>query len=184
MGHIEGDLQVLSHGLEWASRNGIELLVKFSRRFLPLVNWQADLGALALESQYATYSGLCRHYRFGFRTECVALHVPSWLQSGGAALLRAPNGAQSYLVEAVVHRAAVKVHQGNCQENRRYEMLHPKERQIAGYGAWDLLGDNRRQRRREVLWHNSSRPREYYRTALGYGLTCYDENDFASATLK
>jgi hypothetical protein len=179
MGHTAGDLHVLLHGLDWASASGIEILVKFSRRFVPLVNWQPDLGALAMETQYATYSALCRHYGYGFRTECLALHVPSWVADGGPEVLRRHCGRGKCLVESVVHHAARQVHRNNCAWNKRYELLHPREYKSGAYGTWKLPGDNRREARREFLWHNSSRPRDYYRKAIQYGIECYRERDFA-----
>jgi hypothetical protein len=177
MGHITGDLRVLLHGLEWASASRVELLVKFSRRFVPLVNWQPDLCALAMETQYATYSAQCRHYRYGFRTECMAMHVPSWMTNGGLGLLKSHK--RGCLPESAVHGAARHVHRSNCEWNRRYERLHPREARSDGYGTWELPGDNRREPRREFLWHNSSRPRDYFRKAVHYGITCYLEADFA-----
>ena len=88
-GHVVGDLSVFLCGLQWAAKRNVEILVKLSRRFIPLVPWQRELSRLAYESQYATYSGLCRHHGYGFRTECMAMHVPSWTQHGGADPIRA-----------------------------------------------------------------------------------------------
>jgi hypothetical protein len=178
-GHVSGDLNVYPYGLEWAATRQIELLVKLSRRFVPVVEWQTGLLALAYESQYATYSGLCRHHGFGFRTECMAMHVPSWIRYGGAEPIRAHAESGEYcLVEAVVHQGAIAVHHHNCEANRLYEALHPRPPHAPGFGFWELLGENRCEPRAEALWHEACRPLEYYRAALQYGILRYREEDF------
>jgi hypothetical protein len=178
-GHVVGDLSVYLFGLEWAAKRQIELLVKLSRRFVPLVEWETNLLAFAYESQYATYSGLCRHHGYGFRTECMAMHVPSWIRNGGAAPIRShAEKGEHCLVEAVVHQGAQAVHRHNCEANRLYEALHPRPSHADGYGNWELLGENRCEARGEVMWHEACRPVEYHRAAIQYGIQRYGEADF------
>lgn len=80
LGHSTGDLRVFKLGLEWADANGITLLAKFSRRFVPLVSWRHGLIATAAGNLTAaaftrknmdTMGGL-------FRTDCIALRVRKW----------------------------------------------------------------------------------------------------------
>lgn len=81
-GHQRGDLSVLIAGLHWARANGIELLVKMSRRFLPLEDWTGPLSVLAMDSQYATYSSWTRSWDYGFRSECLGVAVQPWFDLG------------------------------------------------------------------------------------------------------
>ena len=179
LGHVTGDLSVYVCGLSWAKDRSFDLLIKLSRRFIPLVDWQSGLCKFAYDSQFATYSGLCRHHGFGFRTECMAMHVPSWLREDGAEPIRAHIEAGQYcLVEAVVHQGAIKVHRNNCPSNRAYEALNPPPGHAPGFGFWDLLGDNRCRPRGEAMWHEACRPVEYYRASLQYGISRYREEDF------
>ena len=45
--HFLGDIGLTASGLRWAKNNNIELLVKFSRRFIPLYDWRQELLRIA-----------------------------------------------------------------------------------------------------------------------------------------
>jgi len=60
-GHIVGDMMIYPHALHWAEERGLDILVKFSRRFVPVIPWQNELGLLAYKTQQATFSGRCEH---------------------------------------------------------------------------------------------------------------------------
>ena len=127
--HSYGDMAAFSAGLRWAEARDVELLVKFSRRFVPLYSWSLDLQRLARRLQYATYSSPCtaHGFGFGFRTECLALHVPAWL-STDALLQIKRRGARGgdILVEAFLHDLSHRVHASTqCEQNRRPEELFP-----------------------------------------------------------
>ena len=79
-GRYKGDLSTFLAGFEWARQNGYQYLVKFSLRFIPIKPWLQELQELAYYTQYATYSYLCASTGFGFRTECLAAHLPSWYE--------------------------------------------------------------------------------------------------------
>jgi hypothetical protein len=64
-----GDISCLLGGLLWAKHIGLDIVVKMSRRFVPLVDWVGDLRGLALASQYPTYSNICKAYGYGFRSQ-------------------------------------------------------------------------------------------------------------------
>lgn len=182
LGHVVGDMVVFEQGLEWAVQRKIDLLVKFSRRFVPLVEWQSSLTALACESQFATYSSLCQFHGFGFRTEALAMHVHSWLTYGGLGPIQAQIAiGSSDLVEAVVHAGAQKVHSHACSACQKYEAAHPSPHDASGYAHWPLMGNNRCQPRADLLWHESCRPAEYHRALLQYGIRRYSEDDFEDA---
>ena len=190
-GHVPGDLLAYINGLAWARQAGVELLVKFSRRWIPLTPWQAQLGQLAFDSQFATFSGRCLAFGFGFRTECLAVHVPTWVATDALRPIRetlarigsldpslSADQQRVVLVEAVVHRAAQRAHEVRCVECEAYESKHPMADGCGYYAEWPLLGTNRREPRAHVLWHNASRSQEYHRALIQWGIDCYAPEDF------
>ena len=183
LGHVVGDMVVYERGLDWALQREVELLVKFSRRFVPLIEWQSSLVTLACESQFATYSGLCQFHGFGFRTEALAMHVQSWLTYHGLEPIQAQIAlGDSSLVEAVVHMGAQQVHAHACLACQIYETAHQPPPHTSGYAHWPLMGNNRCQPRADVLWHESCRPVEYHRALIQYGIHRYLDDDFEDAS--
>lgn len=47
LGHSTGDLRIFRESMSWAKRLGLDVVVKFSRRFVPLVSWRHGLQYLA-----------------------------------------------------------------------------------------------------------------------------------------
>lgn len=163
LGHYLGDIFIFVKSLLWAKRQKIELLVKMSRRWLPLRDWREELIALAIEGQYPTYSSYCSHCRFGFRTECIALHVDSWLSVWNELYITAISGQDIGLPEAYMHVMAKRV----CQNPGSYVM-------------WPLMGDSRFTRYPDVLWHSACSVADYVKRSQDLGLP-YSENDFVIA---
>jgi len=130
-----GDLPAYLHGLEWAATLQVDLLVKMSRRFIVLRNWVLELQALAWMTQYATYSQRCLHFDFGFRTECVAFHLPSWHDGRAFGDLQERVEAnEPVFVEGRLHDLARRVHRSACDLNRQYEQVHPRSPEADAYG--------------------------------------------------
>lgn len=79
-GHTMGDLRVFDEGLKWAETNNVQILVKLSRRFIPLVSWRIQLMALAAANQHVAVFGRKNEDRSDglLRTDCVALRVRKW----------------------------------------------------------------------------------------------------------
>jgi hypothetical protein len=170
--HMLGDISAFVHGLEWALKNELELLVKMSRRFIPLQNWVPGLQRLAYETQYATYSNRCDHFGYGFRTECVAFHTRSWCDLGALEELRAfLTRNESVFVEASIHNLARRVHKSNCEANRAYEKLNPRPGEADAYGPWSVMADKRTTPTPNILWHDSNLSHDYWQAALRYGLS-------------
>lgn len=166
-----GDMSAYVAGLDWAGEARLELLVKMSRRFIPLHDWVPGLQALACETQYATYSNRCRHFGFGFRTECVGFHVRSWRGSGALESLRKVAARnESTFVEGYVHDRAREVHATGCGANREYERSHPRPGDADAYGVWGIMAEERTTRLPDVLWHDADQPVDYCRVARLYGL--------------
>jgi hypothetical protein len=66
-----GDVSAYIHGLEWAVKGELELLVKMSRRFIPLHNWVPGLQKSCLRNPIRDLQQPVRIIRYGFRTECI-----------------------------------------------------------------------------------------------------------------
>lgn len=81
LGHSCGDLRVFQEGLQWAAERNIQLLVKFSRRFIPLVQWRHSLLVAADGNRFASAFGRFEQDRPGgmLRTDCIALRVEKWI---------------------------------------------------------------------------------------------------------
>jgi hypothetical protein len=177
--HFIGDMVAFVAGLDWAKEKKLDLLVKFSRRFIPLFNWLPEIQELAFMTQYATYSSRCVNHGFGFRTECVAMHVQSWFDTGAVERIREQIQInQGCFVEKFIHDLAREVHQLNCEQNREYEKFGGKPEPVAAYGDWLLSGIGRYVPRPRVLWHNYTSPSDYAQRAQNYDLKL-TEVDFA-----
>ncbi len=176
LGRDKGDLASFGAGLLWAHQCGLDLLVKMSRRWIPLRPWTEELGALALASQAATYSGECRYYHFGFRTECLALHVPSWLEHL-ATLRHLVANQRRGLVEAAIHAIARTIWTRSCKACLEWQQRTTQDLEVLGsdgYCCWAFVNGNRHQRSAAHLWHDVDLPARYLEVAkswgLGYGL--------------
>lgn len=178
--HGVGDVAVFWHGLLWARRKGLDLLVKISRRWLLSRNWVPELIELAVRTQYPTYTNRCRHYNYGFRPEFIALHVDSWCCDEILSDMQRQmeRGQLPCLPERYLHDLALMAHRRNrCSVNARWEEQHGFQDR-GGYGAWNALGENRHAVPPDVLWHDQHGPEAYLRKACDYGLS-YALADFA-----
>jgi len=179
-GHRIGDISSYVYGLEWAESLGIDLLVKMSRRFIPLHDWTPGLRSLAWESQYATFSQRCRHFNYGFRTECIGFHVPTWNSPAlRSELLETMERRQPIFVEGYVHRLARRVQALACDVNRRHLILNPRQSDSDAYGIWSIMPDRRTAKKPDILWHDCDGAADYCRVANLFGLN-YNLEDFAN----
>jgi len=78
-GHFAGDVMAVYNGLLWAKEYNFDILVKMSRRFIPLFDWTKSLIETIQNTPNHTYGNRCNHFRFPLRTECVAYKVSHWL---------------------------------------------------------------------------------------------------------
>ena len=177
--HQHGDLLAIIGGFLWAKANGVDLLVKMSRRFVPLINWTEELARLAMESQYATYSSWTTTWNFGFRTECVGFAVKVWMDLALVDHMRRKYlSGSSLLVEQFVHDLARVAAGCNCIDALDFDNRvgeRPYERN--GYVVWDFIGDDRASPNGRFLWHNSAELSEYFRLSKKWGLR-WEEEDF------
>ena len=175
-----GDLAAFVGGFRWAQERGIDLLVKLSRRFVPIAPWVEDLCDLAMRSHYATFCSWTTTYNFGFRSECVGMAVGEWLRLHLVAEITAAIAQPvEPFVEGLLHQLARRAAAGNCRRAQAYDAevgLQPDNR--AGYAVWPFMGTDRATSYPGFLWHNSALPEKYARVAQSWGLP-YTADDFA-----
>ena len=174
-----GDMSAYVRGLEWIDARQIDILVKMSRRFLPCYNWVPKLQTLAWRSQMPTYSQCCRHFNFGFRTECIGFHGPTWRVSGGYDRMRElVERNEPTFVEGFVHQLAREAAAKHaCGSAHEYLRQNPRKPEEDGYAVWDIMPDRRTTRIDRLLWHDCDGPFDYWRLATILGLT-YSLQDF------
>ncbi|MEK0451149.1 MAG: hypothetical protein RL088_3417 [Verrucomicrobiota bacterium] len=165
----KGDLSAFARGLDWARGLGADVLVKLSRRFLPLTDWRPSLAALAGRRGFATGCAWTTSFGFGFRSECTALSVQAWAPLAAAldARIAAPG---TPFVEGLLHDLARGLSTTDAEEGR------PPG--CDGYAVWDWMGTDRCARTGNFLWHDWAHPRDYAGVARSWGLP-YEEEDFA-----
>jgi predicted O-methyltransferase YrrM len=175
-GHQEGDLSACIKGLEFGRDRELDIMVKFSRTWLPLDNFVPCLQQLAYESQYATYSHFCNACGFGFRSECVGWHVPTYVEGGYLDKMKEalPHGHEAWgYVERFLHQIAKDVvDHSACLANDIYRASEPSRREDrCHYGLWDWMGDNCHKRNERQIWHTCDTPLDYYRASVLYRLS-------------
>jgi len=174
-----GDISVFLGGLLWGERNGLDLVVKMSRRFLPLEDWVSGLRELALDSQYATYCSHTETFQFGFRSECVGMAVREWqahrIHHELAAIALAPGMP---FVEGVVHNLARRLALSRSERAVRWDEEHgPRPNDRDGFAPWPFMGIDRCRKYPQFLWHDSATPEDYHQLAVAWGLN-YSRADF------
>jgi hypothetical protein len=170
LGHFAGDFRVMAAGLRFAEAAGADLLVKLSRRFVPLLPWSGALLQLAEASQYATYSGHDTPSGYGFVSGCFAVDVRRWTAAGAVALLEGYDGGPH--PETEMHNIAKHVHAatGPNPTTEAYEREHPKHPDRTGYGAWPLIDDAQRRKTDDKLWKDVATVADYQAVASAWGL--------------
>jgi len=177
-----GDMSAYVRGLDWAMESGIEILVKMSRRFIPLHDWTAGLSRLAIGSGMATFSQSCDHFNFGFRTECIGFHANTWRVSGALARMREQvERNEPVFVEGFIHQLARRIAAEHASSAaREYTREHPRPPDRDGYAPWEIMPDRRTTARADLLWHDCDDPVDYWQAAAAYGLP-YALEEFADA---
>lgn len=169
-----GDLLALSNGFAWAERRDIRLLVKMSRRFIPLCDWPPDFRRLASETRAATFGNKCSQSGMKIRTECIGYDVEKWAASGVIQKIRriANSLTAGIWVERLIYNLSLEVAARDASDaDRAAANSRPFE-------PWSLVPDQRTTPRPDVLWHNVDKAFDYYRVAVLFGLD-YSFEDFA-----
>jgi hypothetical protein len=168
-----GDLSGFTEGLKWGRAKGIDVVLKCSRRYVIAKAWTQSLRE-AFNADYPTVCAPCAWYGFGFRSELVAMHVNSWIDSGALDRLAgyvARNEQIDPLPEAGIHREARKVfeyvHRGgaafldgnyvhlpDADMTLRSEAFYSRPENYGFYGVWPLMGNSRHQILPRIVWHD------------------------------
>ena len=164
-----------------AQTQGIDVLVKISRRFICVRPWVDRLAELALNTQALTFSGENRKWGFGFRTDACGMHVRSWqgeprdMINADSQRIRGREGGV-LLAEHHVHLAAQKAHQlGAVLDGGDRTRARPQDH--GAFVLWEYPAVNSYDRRTDFLWHDIDTPFDYARVAQTVGL-CYTASDF------
>ena len=147
---------------------GIDLLVKMSRRFIPLTNWVAGLAELARVSQYATYANVCRHFGMPIRSECMGMAVKEWRSDdieGEMTRLMLRNTGR-FMPEKFVSDLAWKLDARKCQTARTWA----EGRFDYGFAVWDFVSSSRVEKCRSHLFYSANGPQDYAGLARNLGL--------------
>lgn len=187
-GHSAGDLHIFAEGLEWAAKNGIDLLVKISKRFIANVAWEDGLLKLARESEAITFTSYSHSYKhLMFRTECIGMYVDAWLPTVEAIrkvavpVLDVPGQVKrprQIYVEGFMHKIAEDLAiQWGSPKFMQYARNLKAPRGATGYAIWsDMLGYDRKAPRKNFLWHNANTPEDYAEFAKSIGLDYTADN--------
>jgi hypothetical protein len=194
-----GDLSAFVEGLRWGEREGLDVVVKCSRRFVIDKPWSVGLVELMHNTGYATATAPCAHFSFGFRSELTAFHVKSWIDAGAMDQMAgavAANVLYSSLPEAYYHERAREVHRfihpiasciadtsnPQCDYLLRSEQFYARSTQYDGYAIWwNVLGLSRMNIVPNVYWHDIHTPNDMAELAMRYGLP-YTPIDFFTVT--
>lgn len=171
-GGQSGDVGSYAAGLRFAKENDCDIVVKFSRRFVPLRPWVEALQSLAMESQHHTFCNKDHDWNFEFDTRCFAMHVGTWWTQLGALdaatedRSKIPNDTAEWLMHQLVKELRPKItNHAEMWEQRN------RDRTGDGYAKWDLTGSRRLLRRPDVLWHDVDGPIDYARVAHALGIS-------------
>lgn len=148
LGHTRGDVSAYIQGLRWADVNGMDYLVKISRRFVPVAPWMAWFKEMAVMPTVGASDAV---FGWNLRTEFIGLNVERW-QSRLSALMNFDGG----LVEQFMAQQALR---------------------LGGVAPFPFLGESRARDNGNFLWYNFASAERYAEQARLWGLP-YTEADF------
>lgn len=179
-----GSTNAFYQGLLWAKKNKLDILIKLSRHLLACYEWKQDLISLAEKSDANTFTSYCSKGPYHFRTECIALNVETWTR-------KYPLSAMQFTIQNELpifaefwfHELAKTIAGNNYSEKwDKYQKEKKYGYLYSGYAMWqDLLGTNRytnENRHANVLWHQYSKPEEYYNVSKAILKDKYSLTDF------
>ncbi len=181
--HCLGDLSALCRGFHWAKANGFDVLVKLSRRFVPLYDWTSELTRIVLATHYPAYSSWDSKDGFPFKTEAAAYMVGDWFRYG--AVEEIERQASPVFMEGFLWEINQRIWKEKCRDPvfARTDRIYTEGSSLC-YGHWFIGGIARDQQLPWRLWHVTNTAAEYLRVAKELGIDAnYTEADFPS-TLK
>ena len=170
-GHVRGDLAGIIHGYRWAIDHNLDLLVKLSRRFIPVHDGFSELLSTFFASPFSTASAPCTAIGFPFRSEAFALKLDAWEQTRGVRFLEAflTSGRTMYTEVMLYHVAAAIQNQSRS---------HDVSTETESFYRWLYLGTNRKIKNINYLWHEANTIQEYVDLAHELRLPYREEKFF------
>ena len=188
--HLLGDIKLTARGFRWAKNNNIDLMIKFSRRFLPLYDWRDELKRIAASTGFPAYSSWEESSRLGFKTEAVAYIVNEWIFSGAVDIMEKQD--KIGLTESFIWLLCMKISQmrninreDKIAFGEHFQDIFPYWKMFeniqTGYGHWFIAGTSRRQLLPWRFWHDTNPPKDYLKRIESFGINEYTEQDFLVA---
>ena len=146
LGWCSGDIHAFSIGLHWGRKKGLDILVKFSRRFIPKINFIPKLQNLVKTGHTFGNSTDSGH---PIRTECFAVRIESWYKKHKIiSKYASDNRGKIFYVESLIFCWATEI-----ARTANYNV----------FDKWDIMATN-------FLFHQNNQPSEYVKLAKFYGL--------------
>lgn len=143
-GQNYGDMCAFWQGLLWAERQKIDILVKFSRRLIPLSDFRPSLIKAAEDQKFATFSNLEHKWGIPIRSEAMGMRMDQWI-----AVAMKLKGINEH---RVLHPCPECFYQLLAIE------ISPHE---TGFGIWDWLSDSRGVFNGNHMWHETHSYEDY-----------------------
>lgn len=162
LNHTRGDVMSYVHGLRWAHAEGLDMMVKMSRRFVPKEDWRPSLRDIIGKTMHATYAGILDS-TWGLRTECIGMHVARWFPHAEELKQTSLNSPWIW-VEKLIHDHAIRILPWGVGGQD-------------GVATWGFPGLGKWIKTESHLWHDTADPKEYAWLAQELGLD-WKEGDF------
>lgn len=166
IGHANGDVKIFHESMLWAQERGIDVVAKFSRRFVPLISWRHGLQYLASANPDVCFFTRTHEDKIGglFRTDAIAYRVR---------LLDTERVNKT--IGEIIERKPERVHVEGLFES----FCHV----CGGWAMWDLLGPNFYKPWNKAMQWRGLLPYHYGDLARQLDLP-YTDIDFLSASVR
>lgn len=124
--------------------------------------WVQELKDLAYCNQMPTYSNKCDANGFGFRSECMGMHSESWMQVVPTLMWGIEMGWKDLAEAFYDQRCSQQIKL--CEAAKKVPT-----RQYASTD-WSIIGTNRNQKQRDVIWHCANPPADYFEVSKKWKL--------------
>jgi hypothetical protein len=163
LGHSVGDLRVFVTGFDWCKRLGLDVCVKLSRRFIPLIPWRWHLQSRLCENRNVSMFTRRHNDRPDglFRTDAIAIRVSK---------LENPQ-AKSVLEHGLSQERV-------CVETIFEALSNPN----GGWAMWDLLGRSMYSACDTALQWRGLLPHHYGDLSRALGLP-YEDYEFSEGLI-
>lgn len=164
LGHALGDLKIFQESMKWATRIGIDVVAKFSRRFVPLIHWRHGLQyLLAMNPDQAFFTRRHEDAEHGlFRTDAIAF--------------------RNRLINTKRVHDTIDETINTQRKNVNVEVMFDSFQQVCGgWVKWDLLGPHFYKPWTNAMQWRGLLPYHYGDLSRSLGLP-YDDIHFVSAS--